>query len=276
MLDKKDKSLAREFRKSLIKCDVKVWNEDLPKLISMYYDDLKTFAKEINHESEGEAFEAVMTWAIQSYSLNGESIDWGEDEVLTNDSIPDSGLESTDVINNMAIIRFHIKDESRRENIFRFWNKYISANLHTNLDDVSKDFTPLFFTPVFKNKGNNKFNKLKWCGWEDKYCLHELIYGVKSVICKKDYLYVYFDTSVVPSMPKQGMSSDSVEPLLNLVYLLSSMEGVKKVWIKIRPASRQNLELYTCWPVAAVDWPWAVEVDLSTDSQWRNPSGSRT
>jgi len=134
-----------------------------------------------------------------------------------------------------------------------------------NLDDVSTDFISLFKN----NEEARSFKKLdlKWCSWADQYCLYELIYGIKSVTDHDEFLYICFDTSVVPNMPKAGMESSTIDPLLNLVFILSFLDGVKKVWIKARPASRYYQELYTCWPMIG-DWPWALEVDVTTDDTW--------
>jgi len=258
MLKNKDKVLALEFREALSDSDCIVCDEDLPKLVSKYHDELKLIDKEINDETKGEAFEEVLFWAIDSFNLTGEYIDWGDNIVSKVDNMPVLDFGTKNIRKNTAVIRFHITNKPKRDRLFDFWKKYCLIGTDISLKDVSNDFIPLFK----KNKAVSGFKDLRWCGWEEEYCLHELIFGIKSVIAHDEHLYVCFDTSIVPNMPNEGMCSSAINPLLNLVYLLSYLDGVKKTWIKVRPASTDKLELYTSWPMMG-DWPWALEVDYS-------------
>jgi len=93
MLDKKDELLAQEFREFLTDCEVKVLDSDLPKLVSKFYDELNITGKERNNETEGEAFELVASWAHESFNLTGEYINWFDNEISKDDSMPNLDME---------------------------------------------------------------------------------------------------------------------------------------------------------------------------------------
>lgn len=115
MLNKKDTILAQEFRETLENCDIKVTDSDLPKLVSMFYEELKIIDKNRNDETDGEAFESVLEWANDSFDLNGEFIDWGDNVVSKIKSMPNLDYGKDDIRNKTAVIRFHVKVKSKRK-----------------------------------------------------------------------------------------------------------------------------------------------------------------
>ena len=267
MLNSKDTILAQEFRETLEDCDVKVTDSDLPKLVSMFYKELKIIGKGRNNETEGEAFEHVLIWANDSYDLNhNESIDWGERET----SITEKTLKldyGKSYSNKTAVIRFLVPDIERRDSLYKFWNRFSNFDKNLPLSTATEEFSKITI--------KSKKIQVEWCRYKyhhDKSWSvgpENIIYCVKSVVKNEEFVYVCFDLDGLDILDLCDTDFFRFEKYFaNLQDILIRISGVKKIWLKIRPETNTKIEYTYFYPMADGTDAGLIETPLKSEYEW--------
>jgi hypothetical protein len=266
MLNKKDTILAREFSEALEDCDIKVTDSDLPKLVSMFYEELKIIDKGRNNETEGEAFELVALWANDSFNENGKHIDWNYGNVNTNDTNNTLTLDyGKKYSNKTVLIRLLIPDLKRRNSIHNFWNNFCRIDNDFTLNNVNEEFS--------KEVTKSKKLEVEWCRYRFKnnswnFGPENLIYCLKSVITHEQFIYVCFDIDdldVTNSFEEDFYKFE--KQFRNIQEILLQMRGVNKIWLKIRPETNTKTEYTYFYPMPGSD-PGLVDTPLKNDNEW--------
>lgn len=169
----------------------------------------------------------------------------------------DYGKERED---QTALIRLDINAKSKREKI-----KELFKLLLNNSEESYANFCSSFEAMVNSKTHDVKWFAAKWKEHEEWYesdLSGEFIKNVKFVFDGENEVYVGIDIADI-----NLATDDWLEKVDGIAALIHWLDGVKKVWIKIRPG-RMEREIFTCYPN-----PWGQEFyaqrrKITAENEW--------
>jgi len=161
--------------------------------------------------------------------------------------------------NQTALIRIQVKAKKKSSAIKTLFETAMDIH-EENLHNFKEQFSQLV---------DSSSHDVKWCGfrWKDDKSWHEglenLIYGLTFVVHQDEFIYLGFDLNDLNLHSERSRDND----LENLIFVISSLDGVKKTWIKYRPGVKTVKELFIFHPGMG-DEPMVLRQPLSEDSEW--------
>ncbi len=162
--------------------------------------------------------------------------------------------------NKTAIIRLQIKAKGKRANAFELFDSYLRSKSDAKHDDFCRSFDLM---------SSAELHDVKWCAfkWKEKEHWYQgprnLIRGLLFVEEKDKFLYLGFDLAGLDVHEERSREQD----IEHLTFVMNSVQGVSKVWIKFRPEENTTNELYIFHPGMG-DEPMVLIRSLTRDSQW--------
>lgn len=165
-----------------------------------------------------------------------------------------------------GIVRFHIKAKSKRTKLLSIFSQVLELK---NLDEK------LLFLKSLEGsfKAKTKDRNVKWCTWSWKNRVGnysgevEVFDGLCFVIESDEYLYLGFDLASTFERHKSNFHPWNFRSWENLIIILSMLDGVSKVWTKIRPDKNSDQELYAHFP-CEFEQSILLDEPLSSESEW--------
>lgn len=191
-----------------------------------------------------------------------ESIDECNDFIREKESQPrniifDYGKPRT---NKTALIRLDVVKGEKREPIAELFRKAVGKKTQVKRNKPSM----LLALP-----SGSDLHDVRWCAFKRKdetewyHGPDALINGLVFYYEESNSIYLGFDLDGIEPTSEYGWEND----IENLVYVLYYVDGVKKVWVKLRPFTYSACELYTYYPGTG-DSVFVTGKVMVADSEW--------
>lgn len=162
--------------------------------------------------------------------------------------------------NETALIRLQIRAKAKRLDLRKLFEEYINLKGDNAFTQFSEAFEALIISSnlivtwsQIKSKTSDRCVKTP----------ENLIYGLRFVVEQDSFLYLGFDLKGLDLHANRIMDRD----LINLMRVISSLNGVNKTWMKYRPGKQTTRERYLF--CSGSDREATIEVQgLTEDSEW--------
>lgn len=154
---------------------------------------------------------------------------------------------------NTVLIRLHIKVKGKRKKLFELFSSALNRFMNDNFRETFKSF-------IKSDSHDVEWCRFKWKEDEtwNEVCSEDLSTAITDVQEIDEYLLLAFDLDRMPA--------DSNIALDDFIwFIFSSLDGVRKVWVKYRP--KDYMEQYLYFPGMG-DESFFVGKEIKNDNDW--------